>query len=246
MSRLEHKTAIITGGASGMGAVHARVFVENGAKVVITDINEEAGRKTAENLGKNALFVQQDVTKEEDWERVIAETEKAFGPVDILVNNAGIVIAKPIEHTSLAEYQKVIDINQTGTFLGIKMVLPSMKKTKNGSIINISSIEGLQGADYTSAYIASKFAVRGLTKSAAIEYAPYGIRVNSVHPGVIDTPMIHQPDVVEAVKEVIETIPLKRPAQPEEVSRMLVFLASDDASYSTGSEFVIDGGLTPF
>lgn len=244
--KLKNKIAVITGGASGMGAVHAEVFVKEGAKVVITDINQDAGEALAKNLGENVLFVKQDVTREEEWKNVIEKTEEAFGPVDILINNAGIVIMKPIEATTLEDFQKVIDINQTGTFLGMKAVLPSMKKTKNGSIINISSIEGLEGSNYTSAYIASKFAVRGLAKAAAIEFAPYGIRVNSVHPGVIDTPMIHQPGVAEEVKKIIDTIPLKRPAQPDEVSKLLVFLASEDSLYCTGSEFVIDGGMTPF
>lgn len=244
--KLKNKIAVITGGASGMGAVHAEVFVKEGAKVVITDINKDAGEVLAKKLGENVLFVKQDVTREEEWKNVIEKTEEAFGPVDILINNAGIVIMKPIEATTLEDFQKVIDINQTGTFLGMKAVLPSMKKTKNGSIINISSIEGLEGSNYTSAYIASKFAVRGLAKAAAIEFAPYGIRVNSVHPGVIDTPMIHQPGVAEEVKKIIDTIPLKRPAQPDEVSKLLVFLASEDSLYCTGSEFVIDGGMTPF
>lgn len=246
MKQLRNKVAIITGAAGGMGAVHAKVFIDEGAKVVLTDIMDEEGKKLAKELGSNALFIKQDVTKEEDWKKVVAETERTFGPVDILINNAGIVMTKMIEDTSLTEYQKTIDINQTGTFLGMKAVLPSMKKAGGGSIINISSIEGLVGGAMIASYTASKFAVTGLTKAAAMEFAPYGIRVNSVHPGVIDTPMIHQEDVKEAVKEVINAIPLKRPADPKEVSKMLVFLASDAASYSTGSAFVIDGGLTPF
>lgn len=246
MKQLKNKVAIITGAAGGMGAVHAKVFIDEGAKVVLTDIMDEEGKKLAKELGSNALFIKQDVTKEEDWKKVVAETERTFGPVDILINNAGIVMTKMIEDTSLTEYQKTIDINQTGTFLGMKAVLPSMKKAGGGSIINISSIEGLVGGAMIASYTASKFAVTGLTKAAAMEFAPYGIRVNSVHPGVIDTPMIHQEDVKEAVKEVINAIPLKRPADPKEVSKMLVFLASDAASYSTGSAFVIDGGLTPF
>lgn len=246
MKQLKNKVAIITGAAGGMGAVHAKVFIDEGAKVVLTDIMDEEGKKLAKELGSNALFIKQDVTKEEDWKKVVAETERTFGPVDILINNAGIVMTKMIEDTSLTEYQKTIDINQTGTFLGMKLVLPSMKKAGGGSIINISSIEGLVGGAMIASYTASKFAVTGLTKAAAMEFAPYGIRVNSVHPGVIDTPMIHQEDVKEAVKEVINAIPLKRPADPKEVSKMLVFLASDAASYSTGSAFVIDGGLTPF
>lgn len=246
MKQLEKKVAIITGAAGGMGAVHAAEFINHGAKVVLTDIMEEQGLQLAKELGPNAHFIKHDVTKEDDWKKVIEETEKTFGPVAILINNAGIVMTKMIADTSLAEYQKTIDINQTGTFLGMKSVLPSMKKAGGGAIINISSIEGLVGGAMIASYTASKFAVTGLTKAAAIEFAPFGIRVNSVHPGVIDTPMIHQEDVKDAVKELINAIPFKRPADCKEVSNMLVFLASDAASYSTGSAFVIDGGLTPF
>lgn len=246
MKQLENKVAIITGAAGGMGAVHASEFINQGAKVVLTDIMEEQGTQLAKELGTNALFIKHDVTREDDWKNVIEETEKIFGSIDILINNAGIVMTKMIADTSLAEYQKTIDINQTGTFLGMKSVLPSMKKAGGGAIINISSIEGLVGGAMIASYTASKFAVTGLTKAAAIEFAPYGIRVNSVHPGVIDTPMIHQEDVKDAVKELINMIPLKRAADSKEVSNMLVFLASDAASYSTGSAFVIDGGLTPF
>ena len=171
------------------------------------------------------------------------ETEAIFGPLNVLVNNAGIVISKPIEETSEAEYRKVIDINQVGVFLGMKAVIPSMKKASNGSIINISSVAGLRGNLNTVAYDASKFAVRGMTKTAALELAPYGIRVNSIHPGIILTPMVMQDDVADSVEQLGENIPLKRGAQPEEVSKLVLFLA-EDASYSTGSEFIIDGGLT--
>lgn len=246
MGKLKNKVAIVTGAAGGMGIVHAQEFIKEGAKVVLTDILKEQGQKEAKKLGENALFVPHDVTQEEDWKRVITVAEEKFGPVDILVNNAGIVMTKSIEEMTLAEYEKTIAINQTGTFLGMKYVLPSMKKAGGGSIINISSIEGLMGAPMISAYAASKFAVTGMTKAAAGEFAPYGIRVNSVHPGVIDTPMIHQEDVKDAVGAVIQATPLQRAADPKEISRMLVFLASDDASYSTGSVFVADGGLTPF
>lgn len=246
MEKLKNKVAILTGAAGGMGAIHAEEFVKEGAKVVLTDVNVKQGEEVGKKLGENALFVAHDVTKEGDWEKVIKIAEEKFGNVNVLVNNAGIVMTKSIEDLSLAEYEKIIAINQTGTFLGMKSVLASMKKAGGGSIINISSIEGLTGAPMISAYTASKFAVTGLTKAAAGEFAPYGIRVNSVHPGVIDTPMIHQEDVKDAVRAVIEATPLQRPAHPREISRMLVFLASEEASYSTGSAFVADGGLTPF
>lgn len=244
MGRLAGKVAIITGGARGMGASHARRFVKEGAKVVFTDILVNEGEALAQELGENAKFIRHDVTNATDWEQVVTETEKTFGPVSILVNNAGIVIAKPIESYTEEEYRRVIDINQVSVFLGMKAVLPSMKKTTGGSIVNISSINGLRGSANTIAYDASKFAVRGMTKSAAIELAPYGIRVNSVHPGIIETPMVVQEDTKDLVVELANTIPLKRIGKPEEASNLVVFLASNESSFSTGSEFVIDGGST--
>ncbi|HBX22167.1 MAG TPA: 3-oxoacyl-ACP reductase [Desulfotomaculum sp.] len=244
MGRLAGKVAIITVGARGMGASHARRFVKEGAKVVFTDILVNEGEALAQELGENAKFIRHDVTNATDWEQVVTETEKTFGPVSILVNNAGIVIAKPIESYTEEEYRRVIDINQVSVFLGMKAVLPSMKKTTGGSIVNISSINGLRGSANTIAYDASKFAVRGMTKSAAIELAPYGIRVNSVHPGIIEFPMVVQEDTKDLVVELANTIPLKRIGKPEESSNLVVFLASNESSFSTGSEFVIDGGST--
>lgn len=242
MSRLKDKVAIITGGARGMGATHARRFVEEGAKVVITDLNEEAGQALAKQLGGNALFIKQDVTSASDWEHVVAETEKAFGNIHILVNNAGISVNNSIEHMTEEQYRKIVDINQVSVFLGMKSVVPSMKKTEHGSIVNISSMNGLVAGAV--GYTDTKFAVRGMTKAAAIEFAKYGIRVNSVHPGVIETPMVTEGDAAEIIKEFAKQIPLKRMAQPEEVTNLVLYLASDESSYSTGSEFVIDGGMT--
>ncbi|MFW0108483.1 SDR family NAD(P)-dependent oxidoreductase [Rothia sp. P7181] len=240
--KLENKVALITGAAQGMGAAHARLFHEEGARVVITDINAEEGEKLAEELGQNALFLSHNVTSSDDWERVIAETEKHFGTLDILVNNAGITMAKSLFDVSVDEYTKIFNINQLSVFLGVKYGASSMKKNGGGSIINISSINGLVGGAV--GYTDTKFAVRGLTKAASLELAHHGIRVNSVHPGVIATPMIMQEDTMAAVKEFEKTIPLGRIAQPEEVSKTVLFLASDDSSYSTGSEFILDGGLT--
>jgi len=242
MGKLNGKVAIITGGARGMGASHVRKFVDEGAKVVFTDLNEEGGMALANELGENVKFVKQDVTKAADWENVIAETEKAFGPVNILVNNAGISMSKPILEMTEQDYRKIVDINQVSVFLGIKAVIPSMQKTGNGSIVNISSMNGLVGGAV--GYTDTKFAVRGITKAVALQVAGFGIRVNSVHPGVIETPMVSQGDAVEAIKQFAKHIPLKRVAQSEEVSNLVLYLASDDSSYSTGSEFVIDGGLT--
>ncbi|MGP4952039.1 SDR family oxidoreductase, partial [Psychrobacter sp. T6-1] len=188
------------------------------------------------------LFVKQDVTDEADWQQVIEATITKFGQIDVLVNNAGITTHKSILDTSVDDYRKILEINQVSVFLGMKAVIPTMKAAKQGSIINISSINGLVGGAI--GYTDSKFAVRGMTKAAALECAPFGIRVNSVHPGVIATPMISQGDTKDAVEAFAKTIPLQRVAQPEEVSSMVLFLASDDSSYSTGSEFIIDGGLT--
>lgn len=242
MERLLNKVAIVTGAAGGMGASHARKFVEEGAKVVLTDLNEQAGTALANELGENAMFIKQDVTSQADWENVVSETEKAFGPVNILVNNAGISMNNSIEQTSLDQYLKIVNINQVSVFLGMKTVVSSMKKTENGSIVNISSMNGLVAGAI--GYTDTKFAVRGMTKAAAIDFSRYGIRVNSVHPGVIETPMITTGDAVEVIKEFAKHIPLKRVAQSEEITNLVLFLASEESSYSTGSEFVADGGLT--
>jgi 3alpha(or 20beta)-hydroxysteroid dehydrogenase len=242
MGRLDNKVAIVTGAAQGMGAAHAKRFIEEGAKVVLTDLNEEKGNAFAAELGENAIFVKHNVANEEDWATVIQKAEEAFGPVNILVNNAGISVNKSLMDFTLEEYRRIVDINQVSVFLGMKAVVPSMKKASNGSIVNISSMNGLVAGAI--GYTDTKFAVRGMTKAASIELAGQGIRVNSVHPGVIATPMIQQADAKDVIEEFAKFIPLKRVAQPEEVSNLVLYLASDESSYSTGSEFVIDGGLT--
>ena len=242
MGGLAEKVAIITGGARGMGESHVRRFIEEGAQVVFTDINTAAGEALAEELGENAVFVKHDVTDADGWKAVVDQAESAFGPVNVLVNNAGISMSKTIFEMTEEEYRKIIDINQVSVFLGIKAVLPSMQKAEGGSIVNISSMNGIVGG--APGYTDSKFAVRGLTKAAAIQLGGLGIRVNSVHPGVIETPMVSEGDAVEQIREFAKQIPMKRTAQSEEVTNMVAFLASDEASYSTGSEFIIDGGLT--
>ncbi len=242
MNRLNGKVALITGAAQGMGAAHARLFIEHGAKVVMTDLNEEKGQALAKELGENAHFISHNVTNEVDWTRVVEETEATFGPIQVLVNNAGITMAKNMLDVTVEEYKRIVDINQVSVFIGMKAVAPSMIKAGGGSIVNISSMNGLVAGAI--GYTDTKFAVRGMTKAAAINLAPLGIRVNSVHPGVIATPMVVQEDTKAAVEEFAKHIPMKRVAQPEEVSNMVLFLASDESSYSTGSEFVIDGGLT--
>lgn len=242
MNRLEGKVAVVTGAAQGMGASHVKKFIDEGAKVVLTDLNEEKGKALADELGENALFIKQNVSSSEDWATVISETEKAFGPINILVNNAGITLAKSILETTEEEYRRIVNINQVSVFLGMKAVIPSMQKAGSGSIVNISSMNGIVGGAI--GYTDTKFAVRGMTKAAALECANYGIRVNSVHPGVIATPMVVQEDTRAQIEEFSKHIPMKRVAESEEVSNMVLFLASDEASYSTGSEFIIDGGLT--
>lgn len=242
MERLKNKVAIITGGARGMGASHVRLFASEGAKVVFTDLNEEQGRILEKEIGGNVKFIKQDVTDAASWEKVVEDTEKIFGQVNILVNNAGISINKPLLEITEDEYRKIVDINQVSVFLGTKAVAASMKKSGNGSIVNISSMNGLVGGAI--GYTDTKFAVRGMTKAAAIQLSPLGIRVNSVHPGVIETPMATEGDSYEVIKKLSKQIPIRRMAKSEEVSNLVLYLASDESSYSTGSEFVIDGGLT--
>lgn len=243
MGRLDGKVAVITGGAGGMGKIHAKLFIAEGAKVVIADLSSSDGERTAEELGEQAIFIELDVTDEENWTSLVEKTEERFGPINILVNNAGIVVSKSIQDTSLEDFRTTSRINQDGVFLGIKNIFGSMKKAGGGSIVNISSISGIVGNMNNSAYVASKFAVRGLTKAAAAEYAPHDIRVNSVHPGTIRTPMTEQPDVQEMIKKIEKQIPMQRIAEPEEISNLVLYLASDESTYSTGTEFVADGGL---
>lgn len=240
MSRLEGKVAIITGAASGMGAAHVKMFVENGAKVVISDIQEDKGNALATELGENAVFVKHDVTSEDDWDTVVKKAVDTFGKVDILVNNAGIDYDEvDLEDVKTDAYKKLIEINQTSVFYGMRAVTPTMKEQKSGSIVNISSLAGIIGASKKLAYTSSKFAVRGMTKAAALELGEFNIRVNSVHPGFIRTPMTEHliNDELEAA------FPLKRAGRVEEVSYLVLYLGSDESSYSTGTEFVIDGGM---
>jgi 3alpha(or 20beta)-hydroxysteroid dehydrogenase len=242
MTRLAGKVAIITGGARGMGAVTARLFVENGAKVLIADILEAEGQALAAALGENAVFFKLDVTKEEDWANAVSMAEK-FGPLTTLVNNAGILVFKTIKEMTAEEYLNVLNINLVGCYNGIRAAIEPMKKAGSGSIINISSIDGLQAKNSLSAYASSKWGMRGLTKSAAIELGHYNIRVNTVHPGGINTSMGNQESIADDTMNVFyKNQALPRVGMPIEVARMSLFLASDEASYSTGSEFLVDGG----
>lgn len=240
MDRLKGKVAVITGGARGMGASHVRRFAAEGAKVVFTDILEKEGEELAKELGENVKFIKHDVTSASDWEFVIQRTEEYYGSIHVLVNNAGIAVKdEPLEDIAESTYRKVIDVNQVSVFLGMKSVVASMKKAGGGSIINISSLAGILGVPQKIAYVASKFAVRGMTKAAAAELGVDGIRVNSVHPGFIKTPMA-APFNIDAMQD---SIPLKRIGEPEEITNIVLFLASDESSYSTGAEYIIDGGF---
>ena len=247
--RLENKVALISGGARGMGAAEARLFASEGAKVVIGDVLDEEGRQTEAEInqtGGECLFVRLDVTSENNWQQIVATTVARFGKLDILVNNAGVGgLPGTVEETTTEIWDRVMDINAKGVFLGTKTVIPEMRKAGGGSIINISSIYGLVGSGGSTSYPASKGAVRLLTKSTAIQYAGEGIRANSVHPGFITTPMTEAIGVDPGRNQrILTSTPLGRWGEPQEVAYGVLFLASDESSFMTGSELVIDGGWT--
>ncbi|MEO8296373.1 MAG: glucose 1-dehydrogenase [Burkholderiales bacterium] len=239
MQRFIGKTALVSGGAQGIGEAVVRALVAEGAKVAIADLQVEAGEALARELGPNARFVALDVCDEAQWADAVAQTEQAFGPIGVLVNNAGIFVWKSIEKADAAHWRRTLDVNVVGTFLGIRAVLPSMRAAGGGAIVNFSSLAGLQAAPGAAAYSASKWAVRGLTRTAAVELGKDNIRVNSVHPGLVRTPMSSQAGFTEAVTQ---HQPIPRISAPEEIAGMVLFAASDQASFSTGSEFVADGG----
>jgi 3alpha(or 20beta)-hydroxysteroid dehydrogenase len=238
MGRLSGKIALVSGGSRGMGAAHARAIVANDGKVVIGDILEAEGTALARELGGSARFIRLDVTKTGDWKAAVTLAVSDFGGLNVLVNNAGITDPKPVplEEYTEAQWNTLIGINLTGQFLGIRAAVGALKASAPSSIINISSTAGLIGFPNRHGYVASKFGVRGLTKSVAAELGASGVRANSIHPGAIRTPMIAKHDVSVALGS------LKRIAEPEEVSNLVVYLASDESSFSTGSEFVVDGG----
>jgi len=245
MGRLDGKVALITGGARGMGKSHVRHFVAEGARVVFGDVRDDQGRHVAAGLGeRSCLYLHHDVTSEDDWAAAVALAVEAFGRLDVLVNNAGILAFAPIAEMPLADFRRVLEVNAVGCWLGMKAVIDPMTNGGGGSIVNISSIEGFTGAAGLSAYSASKFAIRGMTKVAAQELAQFGIRVNSVHPGGVLTRMIVESAGARSDGEAfVRSMPLGRFAEPVEISRLVAYLASDESSYSTGSEFVADGGL---
>ncbi|MBV1913762.1 MAG: glucose 1-dehydrogenase [Pseudomonadales bacterium] len=251
MGRVNGKVAIVTGAARGQGEAEARILIAEGAKVMLTDILDSKGEALAQELGDNACYMSHNVCDEAAWTKVVEATEAKFGPVTVLINNAGILKINALPDTPLEEYMQVINVNQVGVFLGMKHITGSMKKAGGGSIVNISSIDGLVGMSHAISYVASKFAVRGMTKSAAVELGPFGIRVNSIHPGGVETPMVTQLRGDEPQSEQQESgggfgsdVPLGRIGQPEDIAKLALFLASDDSAYSSGGEFIIDGGMT--
>jgi 3alpha(or 20beta)-hydroxysteroid dehydrogenase len=243
--RLDGKVALVSGGARGMGAAIAARFCAEGAKVVSGDILDDEGAEVARQIGPAASYTHLDVTSEADWEAAVARCLDEFGSIDVLVNNAGVVMLGGVLSTTLAEYRRIIEVNQIGCFLGMKAAAMAMQHQRSGSIVNTSSDAGLIGANGVVAYAASKFAVRGMSRSAALEFGPLGIRVNSVHPGPIDTPMTRAPQFVAAGIDQDaygKTLPIGRLGRPEDVAALMVFLASDESSFCTGGEFSIDGG----
>ena len=247
--RLEGKVALISGGSRGMGAYEAELFVQEGAKVVVGDVREDEGRALAEKIsegGGDAVFVRLDVTSETDWAAAVQEAVTRYGKLDVLVNNAGVSARGSIEETSVEDWDRVMDINAKGVFLGTRIAIPEMRKAGGGSIINISSQLGLVGMGESSPqYQASKGAVRIFTKSTAIQYAAEGIRANSVHPGPVITPMTEaRRSDAEVQKMMISRIPLGRYGESADVAYGVLYLASDESSFVTGSELVIDGGWT--
>lgn len=243
MGQLDGKVAIITGAAQGMGETHTRRFVAEGARVVLTDLQEAAGQAVAKDLGESALFVPQDVREETDWDRVIAATLERFGRLDVLINNAAIWSTASIEEERVERLREILEVNVVGSWWGIRKVIAPMREAGGGSIVNISSIAGTRGIPEHGSYGASKWAVRGLAKVAALELGRYGIRVNSIHPGgVKDTGMFLIPEEEHARSFAGQ--PIQRPAEREEISSVAIFLASDASSYITGREHVVDGGLT--
>jgi 3alpha(or 20beta)-hydroxysteroid dehydrogenase len=243
--RLPGRVAIITGGAGGQGAAEARLAVAEGAHVLIGDIDDGAGEALAKELGDAAIYHHLDVSAEDDWRAALAAAVAAFGRVNALVNNAGISLPpRSIIKTSVADYRKVIEVNQIGAYTGIHVVAPAIIEAGGGSIVNVSSVNGFVGAWGIAAYASSKFALRGLTRVASIELARKGVRVNSIHPGPIDTPMLREglPPGSDPVEAMSRVIPAGRVGTVEEVASMVVFLLSDDSSYCYGSELVLDGG----
>ncbi|HYB24001.1 MAG TPA: glucose 1-dehydrogenase, partial [Solirubrobacteraceae bacterium] len=245
MGGLAGKVAIITGAAGGIGAASARRLAEGGVALVLSDADAQRAQQLAHELGEAASALEHDVTNEQHWQRVVAHALEVHGRVDVLLNNAGVFLARALTDTSPEEFRRVLDVNVLGVFLGMRAVAPAMIERRAGSVINLSSVAGLTGAPLLTAYSASKFAVRGMSKTAAKELACFGIRVNSLHPGQIDTDMNarQREETPELVERLIKGIPLGRIGTPEDVAELAAFLASDKAAFCTGGDYLVDGGL---
>ena len=246
MGRLENKVVLVTGGARGLGASTSEVMLAEGAIVVLADVRPDEGKTQADRLGERATFVELDVTSEEGWNTVVAGVVADHGRLDVLVNCAGVLTIAPLVKSTAEEFQRVTAVNQFGVYLGMRAVLPAMIEAGSGSIVNISSIDGVGGMPYEAIYCATKHAVIGLTRSVAMEVAALGIRVNAVCPGLMPTPMVMEADLSALgdvdLSGIVDQIPMKRPAEVAEVAKAVAFLASDDASYITGVELLVDGG----
>jgi 3alpha(or 20beta)-hydroxysteroid dehydrogenase len=244
--RLDGKVAVITGSAGGIGAAAARRLAQEGAQLTLTDADAQGAQRLADELGECASGLRHDVTSEQDWQAVLAHALATHGRVDVLLNNAGVFLAAQLTDTSLEDFRRVMDVNVTGVFLGMRTFAATMIEQRAGSVINLSSVAGLTGPPFLTAYAASKWAVRGMSKVAAKELAQFGVRVNSLHPGQIDTDMNtrQREQTPELIDKLIRGIPLRRIGTPEEVAHAIAYLASDESLYVTGSELVIDGGVT--
>ncbi len=243
--RLAGKVALVSGAASGQGAAEARLFAAEGAQVLVGDLQDEAGARLASELGAAGTYVHLDVTREEDWRRAVSAARERFGRLDVLINNAGILRRGPIETLPLADFEAVWRVNQLGCFLGMQASIPALRESGGGSIVNVSSIAGMRGRPGLVAYVASKWAIRGMTRTAAIELGPDGIRVNAILPGAIDTPMIGGPDFSHVDRAAhFAKLPVSRIGEAADVAQLALFLASDESAYCSGADFVIDGGAT--